>query len=496
MSENLFIKIHILDFMKYLLTILLFTISMQLSAQESTSPTPLDSKMTTARQYLTGLGKPKDRTKAMQLYLECAQGGNVKAMNMTGYLYSKGIGIKQNKEQAVKWLTKAAVEGNAESWYHLGMIYKEDQTGRPDYRKAYEYFKKSADLGNELGVNALAYMHYKGLGCQQDYKLAALHFKRGALIENKNSMYFLGLCYRNGYGVSVNLDSATYWLNKSATKGYISARNELNSKKPENSNENAKKIAQKIKVDVEKNAQRVNSFEKVDLNVPHSSIEGRYVGYIVKYDWSGKHAIGYSILHIDLKFENGILAGIWKESDSLVVPFKAEITPTEIVFSKASYKRADHYSNAKLIQYDFERANLVWNKVKDSIQLTGFVQMFSPQRNEPEKPLFIYLTKSVSKGNNSPAIDLSNKLSEPGIKTYPNPFSETLTLEFKLESDSKVNVQLLSQDGKVVYSNMSDRILDKGYYKLPLKVLNLPAGTYLLKLQIGQKIKSVKVVKQ
>lgn len=75
-------------------------------------------------------------------------------------------------------------------------------------------------MGDAQSVYALAYMQYKGLGCLQDYDSAVILFAQGAFLGRDNSMYFYGLCWRNGYGLVKNEDSAKYWLQRPASLGY------------------------------------------------------------------------------------------------------------------------------------------------------------------------------------------------------------------------------------------------------------------------------------
>ena len=83
------------------------------------------------------------------------------------------------------------------------------------------------------------YLPSRGLGVTQNYDSAATLFKQCAYLGRDNSEYFLGLCYRNGYGLVQNEDSAQYWLQKSASLDYKLAIQELHSKASENSNTQA-----------------------------------------------------------------------------------------------------------------------------------------------------------------------------------------------------------------------------------------------------------------
>ncbi|MGZ2975548.1 hypothetical protein AAER07_11425, partial [Pseudomonas aeruginosa] len=68
--------------------------------------------------------------------------------------------------------------------------------------------------------------------CKQDYDMAYQLFKSSANLNIPNAMFFLGLCYRNGYGTIKSADSANYWLKASANKGYLRAKYELDRDTP------------------------------------------------------------------------------------------------------------------------------------------------------------------------------------------------------------------------------------------------------------------------
>jgi TPR repeat protein len=313
-------------------------------------------------------------------------------MNMLGKLYSKGIGTSINESQAVQWLRNAAQNGITEGWYNIGLMYKE-KSPVPEFEKAYKYFDTAAQHGYEQATYALAYMLYKGLGCQQDYTMAASLFKQGAFPERSNSMYFYGLCWRNGYGVPSNQDSATYWLQKAAQKGYKMAINELANSEGENSNAQARRISANLKNDFLAKSSSLNKFQKIETNTMSKVVTGDYEGYMVRYDWSGQNAINSAKLKLKLSYKDGKVSGQWIESDSISASLDASINSSSLVFSNMKYTRKDHYNPNKGASYLFKDANLQWSYNNDTLYLIGNIQMVSAKTNEPEKPLFISLKR-------------------------------------------------------------------------------------------------------
>lgn len=92
--------------------------------------------------------------------------------------------------------------------------------------------------------------------------------------------------------------------------------------------------------------------------------------------------------------------------------------------------------------------------------------------------------------NNTPGIDLL-------ASVYPNPAQANTVLDVDVPQTGKVQVDLLNSLGQKVTTVFSGN-LSRGKHRLTLsdKINNLPAGTYLLNIQAGNKTKPVKLVIQ
>ena len=58
-------------------------------------------------------------------------------------------------------------------------------------------------------------------------------------------------------------------------------------------------------------------------------------------------------------------------------------------------------------------------------------------------------------------------LSNKSIRAYPNPFSETLNVDIKLDYSSPVEIEIIDALGKTIRISRSDRVIDNHYFKLP-----------------------------
>jgi hypothetical protein len=79
------------------------------------------------------------------------------------------------------------------------------------------------------------------------------------------------------------------------------------------------------------------------------------------------------------------------------------------------------------------------------------------------------------------------------LRTYPNPTKDNTTLVFELAQSSKVEVQVYSITGRLVWSKnlqMAD-----GTQELSIDSADLPAGTYIVKFNAGKQTDTAKFIK-
>jgi len=470
-----------------------FLIMLGITGFAQTSPVTTQNEI-----YKDGYKLPESLTKLQSSTLQLANDGNIKAMYKVAVIY-------QNNEmytEAFNWFKKAAENGHTRAWFNLGMMYKNGEGTAMNYETAFNCFSKAAEKKDPSGEYAKGYMLFKGLGCKQDYEQAVALFRNGVYKERGHylgKMYLYGICLRNGYGIGVNIDSANYWLTKSAALGYSLANDELMADNAENPG-NAGAMAEKIKTALGKintNDKPVNQYSRVIHSMQANAVEGEYKGYLIQYDWSGKFIIEVTKLSLNLAYDNGKLSGLWEEKEkNISIPVNARLTKDGLVFSNMQYAKKDHYSQISSILFNFEKASLQLLKYGDSSYLNGNLQLYSPDRKEPEKPIAIVLvqTKSSQNTNNIPFTNADGSIEKiPMLKTYPNPFTDVINIEFALKQSCMVNTQLLTTDDKIVFSTGAAS-LETGNYILPLRP-NIPPGIYIVRLIMGKEIKTTKLVK-
>jgi hypothetical protein len=77
---------------------------------------------------------------------------------------------------------------------------------------------------------------------------------------------------------------------------------------------------------------------------------------------------------------------------------------------------------------------------------------------------------------------------------FPNPFDESATVPFMLETSTHVAIEVYDIQGRKVYT-LLDREMNAGAHKVNLDATNLPSGIYNVQFRAGEVVKNVKVVK-
>jgi TPR repeat protein len=483
--------------MKKLLTLLLALSSITAFSKPTVDSTKL---LLYRARVLANPKNPKYKPdQAFATYNKLAQQGNSEAMNGLGMLYSQGIGTAVNDQQALNWFEKSANNGYARSWYNLALMYKGGIGTALDLTKAYQYYKRGADMNNPMCLYGQGYMLYKGYGCDQNYEQAAKLFKKGASLGDEGSYYMLGLCYRNGYGITINTDSAKYWLSKAMARGDQRAKDELANSSPENTDmQNVPNLQAPTSIQ----SQPVNlktGFKQIKHHVIPNDMAGEYTGYVIKFDWSGKHIIGQSALKLNLERKDKILSGEWQEEGQQSVSISAILTDTAVMFNNTSYNKVDHYHTTNPLATEFKDSHLNLVKNKDTVYLTGTVRLYSTKFKELEKPEFIMLIRTGNKQNNvsdTAFNSLGNtKIDSVHFVAYPNPFTSNLKLKYTLKKSMWVSIMVSDlQTGRIAYRSVSQK-LSSGDYDTPVYFNGQP-GSYIVTLQYDNKVKSAIVFKQ
>ncbi|MEZ4887897.1 MAG: FlgD immunoglobulin-like domain containing protein [Chitinophagales bacterium] len=109
--------------------------------------------------------------------------------------------------------------------------------------------------------------------------------------------------------------------------------------------------------------------------------------------------------------------------------------------------------------------------------------------------LAIDAVESLSNTVDVPTVSLQNK----SITAYPNPFSESISLQYTLPQASKVSAKIYNTAGMLVAHLAAEENQSAGQHQLQWdgrnrQGLSVPFGTYFCQLQIGNQVVTEKVV--
>ena len=133
--------------------------------------------------YANGDGVQQDTERALELYLDAAEGGSRDAMNNLGIMYDKGRGVAASPELAASWFERAADKGNAEAVHALALMQVAGRGTERDMEAAAARFEWLMDRKGDDYPNAifmLGVMKLKGEGLERDYAGALPLIRRAA----------------------------------------------------------------------------------------------------------------------------------------------------------------------------------------------------------------------------------------------------------------------------------------------------------------------------
>lgn len=142
----------------------------------------LRAMVSLAQLHESGTGVPQDQDMALSLYERAAEGGSFDAMiNLAVTLFEGNI-VPKDEARAIALLQQAAEGGSAKATFNLGVLAQDGVSGEPT--EALNYFEKAARDGEYQGYLAAAILLDEGRGVAQDPIEAARMLLRGAAEDN------------------------------------------------------------------------------------------------------------------------------------------------------------------------------------------------------------------------------------------------------------------------------------------------------------------------
>ncbi len=142
----------------------------------------LRAMVSLAQLYHTGTGVARDPSRALALNERAADAGSLDAMINLAVELFEGVGIATDRDRAISLLKRAAEQGSAKATFNLGVLAQDGVTDTPD--RALDYFKRAAREGEVEGYRAAAILLDEGRGVPRNPEMAADMLLRGAAEDN------------------------------------------------------------------------------------------------------------------------------------------------------------------------------------------------------------------------------------------------------------------------------------------------------------------------
>ena len=180
--------------------------------------------------YLDGYGGETNKDKASVWFKKAAEKGNINAAYSLAVCYEDGEGgVEVDESKAIKLFEVCASAGFCQGRYDLGEAYENGDGGfEVDIPRAVGLYKESAEQGDPEAQDWLGYLYQNGTGdgppetISSDESLAVKWTTLAADQKYDRALYQMGKFYYNGYGeIEQNSDTAFQYFIKSSNQGSV-----------------------------------------------------------------------------------------------------------------------------------------------------------------------------------------------------------------------------------------------------------------------------------
>ena len=172
---------------------------------------------------------------AIESIRECAELGDVEAMDRLGICYANGQGTEMDLVLGRKWFRKAAEAGYAKAQCDLTLTYLQEagaQFGTPysfssfigqfapkDLAKNIKWLQLAAEQGHTPAQYTLGALYFMGMGVEKSDSEGIRWTRLAAEAGNVGAQLNFGALYRGGFGVEKNDTEAFRWTRLAAEAG-------------------------------------------------------------------------------------------------------------------------------------------------------------------------------------------------------------------------------------------------------------------------------------
>lgn len=228
-----------------------------------------------------------------------------------------------------------------------------------------------------------------------------------------------------------------------------------------------------------------------EKQVSKLDVSGKWVGKRHQYTADQKGVLQTFEYEFTLKQEGNLVTGTSSifggNGDYGDIKLRGVITGNKLIFEE--YEVVNQHQTNPDRTWCFKAGELTFAKAGETVKLTGATSSFIPYYNVPCTGGFTDIVKADEGGN---AVDLSNNFNNSildenfNVSVFPNPFFDKATINFNLDKDSKVQVQVMDLQGKVV-ADLQNGKLKEGNHNLVFDAAKYPvaAGNLMVAMKVN-----------
>lgn len=163
-------------------------------------------------------------TKVFHWLTEQAEAGDARAMTNLGIMYAVGLGTPFDTSQSFHWFKQAAAQEDPAGIHNTGRSYELGEGAPYDPDLAVVYYEQAAALGFVPAMLAKAAWLENPRQYYSTEKEIFEAYKAPAALNSPKALYKLGLCYKNGTGITKNTKKSIELLTQAAEMNDCSAQ--------------------------------------------------------------------------------------------------------------------------------------------------------------------------------------------------------------------------------------------------------------------------------
>jgi len=464
--------------------------------------------VTQINQNLYDIGEVQSHPGSLDALQASADQGDANCLNLLGLLYREGLGVEKSEDKAFEIIMQSAKKEFPAAEFNIGRFYMIGTGCDIDFDKAIYWLTIAADHGNERAAYALGYMYFKGFGVPQDYKKAISWFE---LSPWPMAKHHLGICYYFGYGVEKNEDKAILYFSQSQTTNSNMFLNHIAENVKESVDAGlAKEISETetktntaiAKEAIDKTTEKLGNTEptasKKELKPKY--FNGKWKGKLVELDWSKKEIVRILPLSCEFTAEDNNVHYKWNLNKE-TAESTAILEDNALYFDKLNMTFDMPYSenpNSNTLVTQLLSSQMEFKTVNKKVYLTGTLQTFTDEWQEPGPPMHIILKQTEEGDEDLTAEELLalTDQKEHFITLYPNPFVNDVLIEYELETAANVNVGVYDLSGNTAAVTLEQgTVQTQGKHKYTLDGNKLKSGMYIVRVGVGNEMHSRILIK-